>query len=221
MHRAFNAFFISIVLTLVSFSSAAENNRNTFDYPFLLGDWYLLNPNVDNGNDDFRTIRLSFTSNFDFLIQIQKRDYSVDQWSGSYSVGDEAIVLGLNTDVPQYYEYKISHNRLLLNGITFYKLLNKEMAGIWTSESLSGEDLLASNVSKMDLVLQPDFVFLFRSSNDSGAQSVHHGVYYIENDQLILLYENGEHESTFTLQDDQLTLEGEESDMFAVLNRVK
>jgi hypothetical protein len=221
MHRAFNAFFISIILTLVSFSSAAENNRNTFDYPFLLGDWYLLNPNVDNGNDDFRTIRLSFTSNFDFLIQIQKRDYSVDQWSGSYSVGDEAIVLGLNTDVPQYYEYKISHNRLLLNGITFYKLLNKEMAGIWTSESLSGEDLLASNVSKMDLVLQPDFVFLFRSSNDSGAQSVHHGVYYIENDQLILLYENGEHESTFTLQDDQLTLEGEESDMFAVLNRVQ
>jgi hypothetical protein len=221
MHRAFNAFFISIVLTLVSFTSAAENNRNTFDYPFLLGDWYLLNPNADNGNDDFRTIRLSFTSNFDFLIQIQKRDYSVDQWSGSYSVGDEAIVLGLNTDIPQYYEYKISHNRLLLNGITFYKLLNKEMAGIWTSESLSGEDLLASNVSKMDLVLQPDFVFLFRSSNDSGAQSVHHGVYYIENDQLILLYENGEHESTFTLQDDQLTLEGEESDMFAVLNRVK
>lgn len=221
MHRAFNAFLITTVLTLVSFTSAAEKNRNTFDYPFLLGDWYLLNPNVENGNDDFRTIRLSFTSNFDFLIQIQKRDYSVDQWSGSYSVGDEAIVLGLNTDIPQYYEYKISHNRLLLNGITFYKLLNKEMAGIWTSESLSGDDILASNVSKMDLVLQPDFVFLFRSSNDNGAQSVHHGVYYIENDQLILLYENGEHESTFTLEDDQLTLEGEESDMFAVLNRVK
>jgi hypothetical protein len=204
-----------------SFSSSAENSRNTFDYPFLLGDWYLLNPNAEQGTEDFRTIRLSFSSSYDFIIQIQKLDYSVDHWSGSFSVGDEAIVLGLNTDIPQYYEYQISHNRLLLNGITFYKLLNKEMAGIWTSESLSGDDLLASNVSKMDLVLQPDFVFLFRSSNDTGAQSVHHGVYYIENDQLILLYENGEHESTFTLQDDQLTLEGEESDMFAVLNRVR
>ncbi len=221
MRKAFITLAAMLTVLITSTSVFAQNSRSHFDYPFLLGDWYLINPNVESGEQDFRTIRLSFASSFDFLIQIQKRDFSVDQWSGSYSVGDEAIVLGLNTDIPQYYEYKISHNRLLLNGITFYKLLNREMAGIWTSESLAGDDLLASNVERMDLVLQPDFVFMFRSSNESGAQSVHHGVYYIENDQLILLYENGEHESTFTLKDDQLTLEGEESDMFAVLNRVK
>ncbi len=37
---------------------------------------------------------------------------------------------------------------------------------IWLSAELSGSDLRASNIQKMDLVLQPDFVFMFRVSDE-------------------------------------------------------
>jgi hypothetical protein len=73
----------------------------------------------------------------------------------------------------------------------------------------------------MDLVLQPDFVFTFRVANESGEEAIHQGVYYTEGDHLVLLYEDGEHDTRYTLNSDVLTLEGEEGGMYAVLNRIR
>ena len=99
--------------------------------------------------------------------------------------------------------------------------LPNALAGIWSSAELSGSDLRASNIQKMDLVLQPDFVFMFRVSDETGDEIIQRGVYYTEGDQLVLLYEDGEHGTRYTLNSDVLTLEGEESDMYAVLNRIR
>ncbi|GAM70031.1 hypothetical protein JCM19236_5578 [Vibrio sp. JCM 19236] len=95
------------------------------------------------------------------------------------------------------------------------------IAGIWSSTSLSGDDILASKVAKLDLILQPDFVFMFRASGDDGEETIKRGIYYIENDQLVLLYENGETSSSYSLVDDTLTLSGEGVDMQAELARVR
>ncbi|USD42473.1 hypothetical protein J4N42_07100 [Vibrio sp. SCSIO 43135] len=192
-----------------------------FDLPFLLGDWYLINPDPENSSENFVAIKLTLNSNYSFQIDIQKKDYSVDHWEGLYAANEDTIILGLNTSQPQVYNYEGNHNLLNMNGVTFTKALPNALAGMWSSESLSGDDLLASNVSQMDLVLQPDFVFLFRVSNSDGEEAVHKGVYYTEGNNLVLLYENGEHNTTYTLQNDRLTLEEEGGGMFAVLNRIR
>lgn len=211
------------VLTLIApfYSVAEEGDAPRFEYPFLLGEWYITNPNPESDEQDFLAIRLSFDSNYFFSIDIQKKDYSVERWQGDYNANDDTLIIGLNTSTPQVYEYSTTHNQLQLNGITFFKALSKPLAGIWSSNVLSGDDLLASKVAKLDLILQPDFVFMFRASGNEGQESVKRGIYYVENDQLVLLYENGETQSSYTLVDDTLTLSGDGVDMYAELNRIR
>ncbi|PMM38910.1 hypothetical protein [Vibrio splendidus] len=201
--------------------SKSDSNLSHFDLPLLLGDWYLMNPEPEQDTENFRAIKLTLDSNYSFTIDIQKKDYSVDHWEGLYNANGDTLILGLNTSEPQIYAYSSNHNMLNLNGVLFTKALPNALAGIWSSAELSGSDLSASNIQKMDLVLQPDFVFMFRVSDEVGSEVVRRGVYYTEGDQLVLLYENGEHGTRYTLNSDVLTLQGEEGDMFAVLNRIR
>ncbi|PWI34173.1 hypothetical protein DI392_08275 [Vibrio albus] len=198
-----------------------KGDLTQFDYPFLLGDWYLFNPNPQQSQEDFLTIKLSLASDYKFSIRVEKKDYSVDYWQGHYSVGVGTLILGVNADIPQSYQYRSSHNRLMLNGITFIKGLPNAIAGSWTSRDIQGEDILASNVSQMDLVLQPDFVFLFMAQSQDGTFVTHEGIYFMEDDHLILMYEEGEQDSRYTLSKDTLTLTSEHFDMYAELARVE
>ncbi|NOH79781.1 hypothetical protein F0231_08485 [Vibrio sp. RE86] len=214
---------ISLILSFSVFGNSARDNSDLtqFDQPFLLGDWYLINQNPEESNENFLAIKLSLDSNYSFKIDIQKRDYSVDHWEGFYTANDDTLILGLNTSEPQIYEYSANHNMLNLNGVMFTKALSNSLAGMWSSQQLSGDDMSANDVHQLDLILQPDFVFMFRVSNDDGDEAIHKGVYYTEGEHLVLLYENGEHETTYTLNSDTLTLEMEQGAMYAVLNRIR
>ncbi|PAU35835.1 hypothetical protein CKF94_23390 [Vibrio coralliilyticus] len=218
--------WIGILLTCFSVSVFASETRDNsdltqFDQPFLLGDWYLVNPNPEQSEENFLAIKLSLDSNYSFKIDIQKRDYSVDHWEGLYAANEDTIILGLNTSEPQIYNYSSNHNMLNLNGVVFTKALSNALAGMWSSAQLSGHEMVASEVQRMDLILQPDFVFMFRVSNEEGDEAIHKGVYYTEGEHLVLLYENGEHETRYSLNSDILTLEMEEGALYAVLNRVR
>ncbi|ADV86624.1 hypothetical protein JKP28_10425 [Vibrio vulnificus] len=202
-------------------TSTKSADLTYFDTPLLLGDWYLVNPNVEDSREDFRAIKLTLNSKYEFQIDIQKRDYSIDHWEGIYTANEDTIILGLNTDEPQVYQYESNHNMLNLNGVTFTKGLPNALAGIWSSAQLSGEGMIANQINKMDLILQPDFVFMFRVTSEDGDESVKKGVYYTEGNHLVLLYENGEHDTTYVLDTDQLTLQEESGEMLAVLNRVR
>ncbi len=218
--------WIGLICIIFSISASSEPVRDNsdltqFDQPFLLGDWYLINPNPEVSQENFLAIKLSLNSNYSFNIDIQKKDYSVDHWDGEYNASDNTLILGLNTSEPQVYQYSANHHLLNLNGVTFTKALSNSLAGFWSSQHLAGDDLMASDVHKMDLVLQPDFLFTFRVRNQNGAEAVHSGVYYTEGNQLVLMYENGEHETRYTLNRDTLTLGEEEGGMYAVLNRIR
>ncbi|GLQ70749.1 hypothetical protein [Vibrio penaeicida] len=192
-----------------------------FNHPFLLGDWYLFNPDPDSTSEDFLAIRLTLESDYVFTIEIQKKDHSVDYWQGNYEADETTLVLGMDTETPQVYYYNNNHNQLNLNGVIFQKALPTALVGSWTSESLAGDDILASDVSQMDLVLQADFVFSFRVVSGNGNEATHEGIYIIEGDHLVLMYSDGEQDSRYTLIDNQLTLDSQTSDMYAVLNRVE
>ncbi|TFH90216.1 hypothetical protein [Vibrio ouci] len=214
---------ISLIICFSVFGNESRDNSDLtqFDQPFLLGDWYLVNPNPEESQENFLAIKLTLDSNYSFKIDIQKRDYSVDHWEGLYTANDDTLILGLNTSEPQIYEYSANHNLLNLNGVVFTKELSNALAGMWSSAKIGGDDLSANEVHQLDLILQPDFVFMFRVSNDAGAEAIHRGVYYTEGEHLVLLYENGEHETKYTLNSDTLTLEMEQGAMYAVLNRIR
>lgn len=113
-------------------TSTKSADLTYFDTPLLLGDWYLVNPNVEESREDFRAIKLTLNSKYEFQIDIQKRDYSIDHWEGIYTANEDTIILGLNTDEPQVYQYESNHNMLNLNGVTFTKGLPNALAGIWS-----------------------------------------------------------------------------------------
>jgi len=199
-------FFILLsfcCFSVFSGENTREDELSHFDTPFLIGDWYLMNPNPEESAENFRAIKLSLGSDYSFSIDIQ-----------------DTIVLGLNTDEPQIYAYRNNHNTLDLNGVTFTKGLSNSLAGIWSSSYVSGDGLVANNINHMDLILQPDFVFMFRVSNEEGDESIKQGVFYTEDEYLVLLYENGEHGTTYKLNKNELTIEDSNGDMYAVLNRV-
>ncbi|MHB2106153.1 hypothetical protein OC523_008400 [Vibrio vulnificus] len=220
-------WLLTLLAALAMFNAQAQDQGTDspdltyFDTPLLLGDWYLVNPDVESSRENFRAIKLTLNSKYEFQIDIQKRDYSVDHWEGIYTANEDTIVLGLNTDEPQVYQYESNHNMLNLNGVMFTKGLPNALAGIWSSETLSGEGMVANQINKLDLILQPDFIFMFRVTSEGGDESVKKGVYYTEGNHLVLLYEDGEHDTTYVLGSDQLTLKEESGEMLAVLNRVR
>ena len=219
----FFVWLTSLVMTtlVMTTHASAKVDLTQFDLPFLLGDWYLVNPEPREAEENFLSIKLTLDSSYAFRIDIQKHDNTVEHWEGAYTANDTTLVLGAESTEPQIYAYYGNHNLLNLNGVTFVKALSNQLAGIWASAHLSGEDLIASGVERMDLILQPDFVFLFRVSNTQGQEAVHKGVYYTEDNNLVLIYENGEHSSEYSLENSQLTLKGEGQSMLAVLNRVQ
>lgn len=219
--KCLSIFLIFCSFSVLSGPSRDNNDLTHFDQPFLLGDWYFLNPKADTETDSFLAVRLTLASDYSFSIDIQKPDYSIENWSGLFAVDEETLILGFNSDEPQVYEYQSNHHKLNLNGVLFTKALSNGLAGIWSSVTVSGDDKQAKNINQMDLILRPDFLFTFRVRSDTGKEAIHNGVYYTENDRLVLLYQNGEHDTTYTLTEDELTLEVEDGDMFAVLNRIR
>ncbi|MDR9828673.1 hypothetical protein RCJ22_24095 [Vibrio sp. FNV 38] len=218
--------WITTIFAIISLQlSASETGKaidlTQFDQPFLLGDWYLINPEPEQSQEDFIAIKLSLDSKYNFSIDIQKRDYTVDHWEGFYHASEDTIVLGSNSSDPQIYAYDLNHNALQLNGVIFRKALANELAGSWQSRQLTGDDMAASDIDKMELTLRPDFVFDFRVTNDEGAQRAHQGVYITEGEQLILLYKDGEQSTRYTLDANELVLKGEDGIAFAVLSRDK
>ncbi len=214
---------LSLVVTSSTYGArdGATRDLTQFDQPFLLGDWYLLNPDPESTEENFLAIKLNFESDYTFAIDIQKKDYSVDHWEGFYTANSDTIILGLHSDDPQVYEYKSNHNMLFLNGVTFTKALPNALAGMWSSNTLSGRDLYEDKLKEVLLILQPDFVFLFKASGVDGNETIHQGVYYMEGDHLVLLYESGEQDTRYTLNNDQLTLDVEGGSMYAVLDRIR
>lgn len=202
-------------------TAKAKVDLTQFDQPFMLGDWYLFNPSPSESDIGFSTIRLHIASDYRFSIEIQNLDNSVDYWHGDYGLSADTLILGLNSDTPQIYRYHVNHNQLLLNGIQFYKGYPSELVGQWSSEEIGGEDILASNVSKVTLTIQPDFIFLFMSESSNGGIVAYQGVYYLEGDNLVLMYEKGEQNSRYIIKNDLLTLRSDEVDMYAVMNRLR
>lgn len=112
----------------VANNQKSDSNLSHFDLPLLLGDWYLMNPDPEQGTENFRAIKLTLDSNYSFSIDIQKKDYSVDHWEGLYNANEDTIILGLNTSEPQVYAYSSNHNMLNLNGVMFTKALPNALA---------------------------------------------------------------------------------------------
>ncbi len=189
-----------------------------FEYPLLLGRWYMAN--TSDETVDLRNISLDLESNYHFNIRIQKRNNDVDSWTGTYSVGSDFITLGLDGTEPQIFQYQNNHHQLLLNGIVFKKLIPQFLPGIWTSLDLSGRDLLANQIVKIDLYLSPDFLFSFQSFNKDGKLQVRNGVYLIEKDNIVFLFEKGELAAQYYFNHhQQLVLTSNSKDMNVVLGR--
>ena len=84
-------FFILLsfcCFSVFSGENTREDELSHFDTPFLIGDWYLMNPNPEESAENFRAIKLSLGSDYSFSIDIQKKDYSVDHWEGLYNAND-------------------------------------------------------------------------------------------------------------------------------------
>ncbi|MCE0492559.1 hypothetical protein [Vibrio salinus] len=219
--------WLSLTLLLISTHvTLANENRITkdltqFDYPFLLGDWVLINRAPVDESQDYHSIHLKLQSDYSFFIQIQKLDNTMEYWDGSYEVSGDTLVLGANSLDPQQYSFVNSHNRLMLNGVTFFKMLSRSLSGAWMSEKLTGDDMNALSVNKMLLILQPDFVFYFKASNAHGKEVLHKGVYYLEDDHLVLVYENGELNTTFSVKNNEMKLSSDDGGMTALLTKLQ
>ncbi|WP_074372674.1 hypothetical protein [Vibrio spartinae] len=212
---------LSFVCSGSGFSASHKSDLTQFDFPFLIGEWYLMNPDPEDPHQDFMSIHLTLSSSYTFAVQVKKRDSSIEYWEGGYTASQDTLMLGTHTIEPQIYTYQTTHNRLMLNGVTFFKALSRTLVGYWQSEYLSGTEVGVVGVTQIQLILQPDFLFFIRSVDEQGNEAVHRGVYYTENDHLVLLYDQGEHDTRFQVSADQLTVNFENGAMVAVLNRVE
>ena len=214
---------ITIFFSVGSFAKADVNHNDLteFDYPLIIGDWYWFNSYSEGelSPDQYQAINFQFSSNYQFTIRVLRGDDSIDQWQGKYDLDDSMVLFAADGEEPQLHSYHVNHHQLKLNGINFTKIAPEFLAGHWKSSMISGDDITASKITEMVLSLRPDFLFSVQVSSDSGDQVTHLGIYYLEDDHLVLIYKEGQHDSQYELAADQLILKNEQFDTYAVLER--
>ena len=209
-------FFGLFILSLFSFHSVADDITE-FDYPFLLGNWYWFSDQqdgVESEGERYRAMHVMFKSDYQFAMRLLRINGQVEQWTGNYNIDDTNITFVSAGEDDQIHTYLLNYNRFVLDGAQFTKL-----AGNWRAKNITGEDV-ADNISEFALSLRPDFLFSAEISNQAGKKKQHRGVYYLEDDQIVLLYEEGQHDSHFVLNgQNTLTLTNKHFGMEAILNR--
>lgn len=213
---------INVVLLVFCLSPVAKATDLTqFDFPLLIGDWYWFSPNQyenGNANTNYKAINITFSSDYRFNVKLLRRDGAVEEATGSYDLDDNTLVLNDDYGDSQYHEYQLNHNQLMLKGALFTKILPSDLSGSWQSNQIKGGDV-DDNVDNLALMLRPDFLFSFRVQGKEGESVTHRGVYFLEDDHLVLIYRGGQQDSQFELDADTLTLTNKQFDMEAVLTR--
>lgn len=211
--------WIILLVFLFSFSFTLKaQDLSQFDFPYLLGDWYWFSSNENKNNAPYKAINIRFTSDYRFNIKLLNKNGTVQQSNGSYDLDDFTLVFDDEKSETQYHEYRLNHNQLMLKNITFTKLLTQDLSGAWYSEKIEGNDV-NEQVTDLALMLRPDFLFLVKVVGEQGESVTHRGVYFLEDNNLVLIYKDGRHYSQFELEEDTLTLTNNQFDMQAVFNR--
>ncbi|HIF9357008.1 TPA: lipocalin family protein [Photobacterium damselae] len=215
---------LMIIVMMITSSLSLANNKHDiteFDYPFLLGDWYWFSPSDDGVESDgvhYRAMNIKFKSTYQFMLRMLKADGSVDEWVGTYDIDESSVTLFANGHPEQSHSYMLSYNQFILDGARFTKLAPENLPGNWRSSQLSGKDI-HQEIEELSLSLRPDFLFSAEVSDKEGKTKQHQGVYYLEDNNIVLMYETGQHSSEFQLASDTLTLTNTDFGMEAVMLR--
>ncbi|MGL5290448.1 MAG: hypothetical protein ACRC9T_00775 [Vibrionaceae bacterium] len=213
------AFFIS-----VQAYSFEENDPKAS----LLGDWYWFNlqwqpsQNQPYKNQPYKGVSLHFLDNNEFHAYLLGADDREEHGTGIYEVAEDKLFLSDNKGNMQAYPYEISNNELILEGTVFVRLPPEYLTGSWYSTEFFGDDI-DKNVQQIFLTLSPNYAFSLSVSGTENGQFKkvkHNGSYYVDNEYLILVYEDGVHESKMLLNVDTLILTNEQFGMGMVLKRL-
>ncbi|MGF1732328.1 lipocalin family protein [Photobacterium kasasachensis] len=216
------SYLFAIVLSFSSFSSHLyADDLTEFDYPLLLGDWYWFS-NTDDGVDSegtsYRAMNIKFKSSYRFVIRLLQVDGTVEEWDGKYDIDETTLTFLAKGQPEQQHSYMLSYNQFLLDGARFTKLAPENLPGNWRSSRISGNDV-GDGVSELSISLRPDFLFSAEVSGSNGKKKEHQGIYFIEDDRIVLIYEDGQHDSQFLLGSDTLTLTNKQFGMEAIMRR--
>lgn len=200
------------------FYSQAFDDPSLFPQPFLLGDWNFYSQAHDVPSS-FQRLQLTLNSDYQFRFRVYQNDDSVKEWSGVYQADRSTLILGADSSMPQSYHYQFSHNQLILDGVYFTKQLPSPLAGLWVSHSLTDHDGQPSWLTRLDLRLQSNFLFSMTLSGLNGERQTRTGIFYIDKQHLVFIYELGEENSRYQIQRNQLNLVSESGDVVASLRR--
>ncbi|WP_413113468.1 lipocalin family protein [Thaumasiovibrio sp. DFM-14] len=213
-------FFSALFIILCSFSLTAED-LTEFDYPLLIGDWYWFSPSEDgiqSQGKQYRAMHIQFSSDYDYIVRLLRIDGQIDGWKGKYNIDEDKLAMMADGHPTQMHDYKLSYNQFLLDGARFTKLAPENLPGEWISSSVVGTDV-ANNVERLAINLRPDFLFSLMIHGKNGKSNEQRGVYYIEDDHIVLIYEDGQHDSRYSLISDTLTLKNDQFGMEAIFQR--
>ena len=210
-----------LIFSLFSFSAHLKAQDITqFDFPFLLGDWYWFSPSLNESEDEttYRAINLRFSSDYRFGLKMLDQNGYIHETTGTFDLDETTLLLLDDSGDSQYQSYSLNHHQLMLKDTRFTKMLPQDLSGAWYSEFISGKDV-DERVEEMVLMLRPDFLFLVRITGREGHSVTHQGVYFLENNHLVLVYRGGQQDALFQLDDNKLILSNAHFDMEAVLRR--
>nr|WP_086939456.1 lipocalin family protein [Thaumasiovibrio occultus] len=213
--------YLSMFVLLLSSMFAKAEDITSFEFPFLIGDWYWFSPTdegVGSEGTAYRAMHIQFSSDYDYMVRLLEVDGDITGWRGTYDIDEGHLLLKADGQPDQLHAYKLSYNQFQLDGARFTKLAPENLPGYWVSSNLSGEDL-SEDISRLDINLRPDFLFSFIAYTEDGQSTETRGIYFIEDGQIVLIYEGGQHDSRYTLASDTLTLSNEQVGMKAVFER--
>lgn len=191
-----------------------------FDFPLLLGDWYWFSPYQNDAHKEgtYKAINIRFTSDNRFWVKLLDRNGNIEEGKGAFDLDETTMVLSDDYGDAQYHKYALNHNQLMLKDTEFTKILPHDLSGAWYSDVISGNDV-DQEVAEFALMLRADFLFSVRVLGKEGQSVTRRGVYFLEDDHLVLIYREGQQDSQFQLDANTLILSNSQFDMKTVLKR--
>lgn len=187
---------------------------SNFDEPLLLGKWASERRYDNEGNKYAMTLFLASDYSYSLLYAKNNKTTSFDY--GMFSMDKKNLKL-MSSLTNMILEHKIeyNYNKLTFGKMPFIKYPEIELSGNWFGLISNNSD----SVQVKNLTLTPNFLFKVNFQDGSGKTKEEIGVYVVEQNRILFLYETGSNIGSFELKEDQLSLNMEDGELLVKMKR--
>lgn len=187
-----------------------------FDNPLLIGRW-LTKTRYDKNGAGFN-LNLFIASDYTYALLYSKNGDILTFDYGEIKFPEKRMELASDvTQSKMNKKIKYTYNKLSFGEIEFNKHPEMKLLGKWAG--IQNKESIKNKITVKSLLLSPNYLFKANFQDKEGRNKEEMGIYVVEENRILFLYEDGQNIGTFNLEGEMLNIDLENGGLIVQMKR--